>query len=199
MTAQWVALEGVEGSGKSTQARLLADLAGAVLTREPGGTRLGEQLRGLLLDRASTIDVRAEALLMAADRAAHYEEVVRPALAGGRHVVTDRSAWSFLAYQGYGRGLALADLEFLSGWATGGRWPDLVLLVDVPEDESKRRRGAREADRFEAEEGGFHDRVRAGFAELAAAHPATWVTVDGTGPPEAVAARISAIWDARGR
>src|SRR5581483_4782901 len=108
----WVALEGGEGSGKSTQARLLAGALGAVLTREPGGTAVGERIRSLLLDPAERgLDARAEALLMAADRAAHVAGVVGPALAAGRSVVSDRSVWSSLAYQGYGRGLPVAELR----------------------------------------------------------------------------------------
>jgi dTMP kinase len=189
----WVALEGGEGSGKSTQARLLADALGAVLTREPGATAVGERVRQLLLDPALTaLDPRAEALLMAADRAQHMAEVVAPALAGGRDVVSDRSAWSSLAYQGYGRGLPIDALRRLSDWALGGRWPDLAVLIDVPGDVAVERLSAarRAADRFEAEGDAFHRRVRDGFAALASAEPARWAVVDGTGAVEDVATRV---------
>jgi len=189
----WVALEGGEGSGKSTQARLLAGALGAVLTREPGGTAVGERIRSLLLDPAERgLDARAEALLMAADRAAHVAGVVGPALAAGRSVVSDRSVWSSLAYQGYGRGLPVAELRELSDWAMGGRWPDLAVLVNVPEDVALARLAAagRPPDRFEAEDGGFHRRVHEGFLTLASAEPTRWAVVDGTGTPEEVAARV---------
>lgn len=202
MTGCWIALEGVEGCGKSTQARLLATAIGAVLTREPGATSLGQRLRGLLLDPATArIDPRAEALLMAADRAQHIAEVVRPALARGRDVVSDRSAYSFLAYQGYGRGLELTDLRWLTDWATDGLWPDKVMLVDVPAKEAAARMSAAggQPDRLESEGGGFHDRVRAGFAALAGAEPDRWIVIDGTGTPDAVAARVRAAWDQRPR
>jgi dTMP kinase len=194
----WIALEGGDGSGKSTQARLLAERIGAVLTCEPGGTALGTELRRLLLDPSWTIEARAEALLMAADRAQHIQEVVAPALTAGRHVVSDRSAWSFLAYQGFGRGLAIDDLRRISDWAASGRWPDLAILVDVPADIAAQRvdtQGTR-PDRLEALGDGFHDRVRAGFAALVAADPRRWVVVDGVGRPEDVAARVEAAWAA---
>jgi dTMP kinase len=195
----FVAFEGGEGSGKSTQARLLAEAIGARLTREPGGTKLGTDLRHLLLDPATgVIDARAEALLMAADRAQHIAEVVRPALEKGEHVVSDRSAMSFLAYQGAGRGLPIEELRRISGWAADGLWPDLVVLIDVPADVAAARRAAdgRHFDRLEAEGGGFHERVRAGFAALAASDKDRWVVVDGTGTPAKVAARVDAAWAA---
>lgn len=187
-----IAFEGGEACGKSTQAGLLAARLGAVLTREPGGTAVGERVRAVLLDPAVTgLDARAEALLMAAARAQHVAEVVAPALAAGRDVVTDRYAHSSLAYQGYGRGLSLDEVRRLSDWATGGRWPDLVVLLDLPSSEAEARRGR--PDRFEAESGEFHRRVEAGFRELAAADPDRWRVVDGRGTVEEVAARV---WDA---
>jgi dTMP kinase len=196
----WIALEGGEGSGKSTQARRLADALGAVLTREPGGTRVGARIRNLLLDPAVTsLDARAEALLMAADRAEHITTVVAPALDAGRLVVSDRSAWSSLAYQGYGRGLDLAELHRLSDWAMRGRWPDLAVLVDVPNEEAAARLAAagRAADRLEAEGHGFHLRVRKGFRALADASPDRWVVVGGAGSEDDVAERIHAAVTAR--
>ncbi len=196
---RFVALEGGEGSGKSTQARLLAASTGALLTREPGGTKLGGELRRLLLDPAAgVIDARAEALLMAADRAQHIAEVVRPALEKGEHVVSDRSALSFLAYQGAGRGLPMEELRRVSDWASAGLWPDLVVLIDVPPEVARARRAAngQRLDRLEAESDDFHERVRAGFAALAPAESDRWVVVDGTGTPGEVAARVSAAWAA---
>ena len=192
---RWIALEGGEGSGKSTQARRLAGAIGAVHTREPGGTKVGLRIREVLLDPSVlALDARAEALLMAADRAEHVASVVGPALAMGRTVVSDRSAWSSLAYQGYGRGLDLEELRRLSDWAMGGRWPDLAVLVDVPAGEAGARLAAsgRPADRLEAEGDGFHSRVREGFSALAAASPQRWIVVDGMGSEEVVAARVLA-------
>ncbi|WP_334141868.1 dTMP kinase [Rhabdothermincola sp.] len=190
MTARFIAFEGGEGSGKSTQAELLAKALGAVLTREPGGTDIGIRIRGVLLDPATrALDARAEALLMAADRAQHVAEVVRPSLAAGRHVVTDRFAASSIAYQGYGRGLPIEEVRSLCEWATGGLWPDLTILLDVPHDVAVARL-ARELDRFEREDGGFHARVLGGFRAMAAADPERWVVLDGTCSVDAIAARV---------
>jgi dTMP kinase len=191
----WIALEGGEGCGKSTQAERLARRLGALLTREPGGTALGSSVRALLLDPSTgVVEARAEALLMAADRAQHVASVVSPSLAAGRHVVSDRSAWSSLAYQGYGRGLDVSELWRLSDWAMGGRWPDLAVLVDVPLELAAVRMGGRGrvADRFESEGDGFHARVAAGFRALAAAHAERWAVVDGSGTADEVAARVLA-------
>jgi dTMP kinase len=189
-----IAFEGGEACGKSTQAALLAERLGAVLTREPGGTAIGEQVRALLLDpHVVGLDVRAEALLMAAARAQHVAELVEPLLAAGRDVVTDRFAHSSLAYQGYGRGLPVDELRELSTWASRGLWPDVVVLLDVPDDVARERLGA--LDRFESEGGGFHERVVAGFRDMAATEG--WVVVDGVGSVEEVAERV---WAAvRGR
>src|SRR5439155_17054633 len=185
---RFVALEGGEASGKSTQAARLAGRLGALLTREPGGTEVGERIRAVLLDPAlAGLDARAEALLMAAARAQHVAEVIRPALAAGRDVVSDRYAGSSLAYQGFGRGLAVDEVRWLSDWATGGLWPDLTILLDVPVEVARRRLGA--LDRFEAEDDAFHERVVDGFRKLAGADPGAWVVLDGTGDVDAVAAR----------
>jgi dTMP kinase len=194
---RYVALEGGEGSGKSTQATRLADHLDALATREPGATALGRNLRALLLDPATgTMDHRAEALLMAADRAQHLAEVVQPALAAGRDVASDRSAHSTLAYQGYGRGLDVEELRGLCDWACVGRWPDVVVLVDVPVEVGLGRVGAGR-DRLEQVGEGFHQRVRDGFLRLAAADPARWAVVDGTAPLAEVSAAVLAAVDER--
>lgn len=193
-------LEGGEACGKSTQAALLAPRLGAELTREPGGTVVGERIRALLLEPqpepepelGSALDARAEALLMAAARAQHVAEVLAPALDGGRHVVCDRFIGSSLAYQGFGRGLPLKDLVALSAFATAGLDADLVVLLDLPPDEATARRGA-VPDRLEAAGAAFHQRVREGFAALAAGDPERWVVVDATGSVEEVAERV---WNA---
>jgi dTMP kinase len=188
-----IALEGREASGKSTQAELLAEALGALLTREPGGTATGDRVRALLLDRdAGRIDPRTEALLMVADRAQHVSEVVEPTLSSGRWVVTDRFSASLLAYQGFGRGLDVAELRRLTSWATGGLWPDLTVLLDVPPDVAASRR-RRELDRLEREEADFHQRVAAGYHALAAADRATWAVVDGLGEAADVAGRVLAV------
>lgn len=189
--SRFIAFEGGEGSGKSTQARLLAEVLGAVLTHEPGGTALGRRIRSLVLDPdgGHAVDRRAEALLMAADRAQHVAEVIRPALDAGRDVVSDRFSGSTLAYQGYGRGLELDDLAWLSRWASGGLEPDLVVLLDVPPEVAAGRL-AGDPDRMESAGQAFHDRVAAGYRVLAADHPGRWVVVDGTGTVDEVAARV---------
>lgn len=193
MSGSWVAIEGGEACGKSTQARRLADRVGALLTREPGGTPLGAQLRALLLDPATgSLDARAEALLMLADRAQHTTEVLRPALVEGRRIVSDRSAGSTLAYQGFGRGLAIEELRRVSGWASGDLWPDLTVLLDLPL-EAATARVADAPDRFEREADGFHAAVHEGFRALAAADPVGWAVVDGRGSIEDVGARIDAV------
>lgn len=195
VTGRLIALEGGEASGKSTQAAILAHRLQAVLTHEPGGTQLGERIRALLLDPGLTgVEAWTEALLMAADRAQHVAETIRPALEAGRHVVTDRYSHSFLAYQGHGRGLPLDELARVADWAAGGLWPDLVVLVDVPEDVAVQRRQG--ADRFELEDPDFHQRVAHGYHQMAAGDPAGWRVVDGTGSVEVVAARVWAAVEA---
>ena len=185
-----IVFEGGEASGKSTQAGLLAADLGAVLTHEPGGTAAGRRVREVVLDPAvGELSARAEALLMAADRAQHVAEVVEPALARGDDVVSDRFTPSSLAYQGFGRGLDLDELRRLSDWATGGLDPDLVVLLEVPVDVVRRRQGRR-PDRMEAEDDAFHSRVAEGYRRLAAAEPGRWVVVDGTGEIDEVAARV---------
>ena len=191
MPARWIAFEGGEGSGKSTQARRLAERLGAVLTREPGGTPVGERVRSLLLDPdVADLDPRAEALLMAADRAQHVTELVRPALAAGRSVVSDRSAFSSLADQGHGRGLGVEAVRSLCEWATEGMWPDVAILLDVPTDE-RASRMKDPPDRMESAGVAFHDLVAEGFRALAAADPKRWLVVDGTGDVDDVERRVA--------
>jgi dTMP kinase len=175
----FVALEGGEACGKSTQARLLAERLGAVLTREPGGTVVGERVRAMLLDHdTGDLDPRTEALLLAAARAQHVAEVIRPALEQGRDVVTDRFTGSSLAYQGFGRGLDVDELRRLNEWATGGLTPDLTILLEVDPSAAATRRG-RPPDRLESAGDAFHRRVADGYRTLATASPSTWQVVDG--------------------
>jgi dTMP kinase len=192
-----VALEGGEGAGKSTQAARLAERLDAVLTFEPGGTALGEAVRRLLLDPGGgSVDARTEALLFAADRAAHVAQVIEPALAAGRSVVSDRYVESSLAYQAVGRGLPLEEVRSLSAFATGGRWADVVVVLDVDPAVGAERRG-RPPDRMEAEGAAFHARVRAGFVELAAAEPDRIAVVDASGDVDEVARRVWAAVEER--
>jgi dTMP kinase len=189
-----IAFEGGEATGKSTQAVAFAERLGALLTREPGGTDLGLRLRDLVLDPGATgLHPRTEALLLAADRAQHVVELVAPALAAGRDVVTDRFSGSTLAYQGYGQGLPVDDLVWLSRWASDGLEPDLVVLLDVEPVVAAARQGGRPLDRLEARDAEFHERVRQGYRELAKADSSRWVVVDGSGPQSEVAARV---WEA---
>jgi dTMP kinase len=186
-----IALEGIDGCGKSTQARLLAGRLGALLTFEPGGTPLGESLRRLLLDRdQAPVSARSEALLMAADRAQHLAEVVVPALDAGTWVVTDRFSASTIAYQGFGRGLDRAELDGLVEWATGGLSPDLTVLIDVPLEVAARRRGSLSDDRFEVQGDHFVQRVADGYRCLAAEAATPWLVIDGTGTEREVAASV---------
>ena len=191
-----IALEGIDGCGKSTQAAALAEALGARLTFEPGATPVGAALRELLLaPDAPPPSARTEALLMAADRAEHVARVLAPALAGGEWVVSDRYAGSTIAYQGYGQGLDPAGLAELIGWATGGLAADLSILVDVSVDMAADRLaagGRGKADRLERLGADFARRVRDGFLAQAVADPAHWVVVDGTLGVAALTAHILA-------
>jgi dTMP kinase len=192
-TPVYIAFEGAEGCGKSTQARRLAEALDAVLTRETGGTAIGRRLREILHDNdVIDLDDHAETLIVAADRAQHLAEVVRPALAAGRHVVSDRSVYSTIAYQGHGRGLPVDEVRAINEWAIGDTWPDLVILLTVPEHVTNERMRKRELDRFEQAGDAFHARVVAGFEEMAAADPAHWITIDASDQVDAVTRRVRA-------
>jgi dTMP kinase len=190
-TARYIAFEGLEGCGKSTHVTRLAAALGAVATREPGGTTIGASLRATMIDAANTmLSPRSEALLMAADRAQHLDELVTPALQRGQHVISDRSAYSSLAYQGYGRQLDLAMLKQFNSWAINNRWPDLVVYIDVPLDILLERLKKRKLDRFEREDRSFFERIARGFNEMAKAEPDRWLILDGTPPKDELAATI---------
>lgn len=191
MRGRLIAVEGADGTGKSTQARLLADRLGAVLTREPGGTPLGEMIRSMVLDPGGERPVdRAEALLIAAARAQHVAEVVRPALDSGSDVVTDRFIESSVAYQGYGRGLGAAEVAAVSAFATDGLAADLVVVIDVDDGTARERLGG-VLDRIEQAGEDFRSRVIAAYRDMAASDPDRLVVVDGNGSVEEVADRVS--------
>ncbi len=178
----FIAFEGGDGSGKSTQARLLAEAIDAVLTREPGGTPIGESIRAVVLDPAfDELSGRTEALLMAAARAQHVEEVIEPALRSGRHVVSDRFIASSLAYQGVGRGLGIDEVATMNQFATAGLAPDIVVLLDVRIDAARERLGD-ELDRIEASGTRLAAVVAATYRELAAAEPERWIVIPAEGP-----------------
>ncbi|MGE4094731.1 MAG: dTMP kinase, partial [Candidatus Binatia bacterium] len=180
-----------EGCGKSTQVTLLADALRslgheAVVTREPGGTPLGQVLRKLLLEPATTLAAGAEVLMMLADRAQHVQEVIAPALQANKIVICDRFVDSTTAYQGHGRGIALDLLTQLNTFACGGYMPALTFLLDVPVTEglrrAQKRRGTETVDHFEAESVTFHERVRAGFLAVAQTAPHRIYVLDSTQP-----------------
>jgi dTMP kinase len=195
----YIAFEGAEGCGKSTQAARLATSIGAVLTRETGGTEIGARLREILHDTSvRNLDARAEALITAADRAQHLAEVVAPAIGAGRAVVSDRSVYSSLAYQGYGRTLDVDEIRHLNHWGTNGLWPTTVIFLDTPDDVIAERMSGRDLDRFEAAGDEFHARVLAGFRTMAAADPDRWITVEAVGTVDRVADEIRRALDERG-
>jgi len=199
MTGLFITLEGGDGSGKSTQlARLVRWLEESghtvVVSREPGGTDLGLELRDIVLHRRGAIAPRAEALIYAADRAHNIATKVRPALERGDIVVQDRYLDSSVAYQGAGRVLGGDEVREVSLWATEGLLPDLTVLLDLDESSGKDRlAGSRtQYDRLEAEQQDFHARVRAAYLALAAAEPQRFLTVDARGSVDDIAALIQA-------
>jgi dTMP kinase len=190
----FITLEGSEGCGKTTQAALLADFLRArgcpvLATREPGGTVIGDQVRAILSDfKNEDMLPRTEILLFQASRAQLVEKVIRPHLAGGGVVISDRYADSTLAYQGYGyQVVALEQLKVIVDFATGGLKPDLTLLLDIDVEEGLRRRSkSGELNRLDAYHVDFYHRVRQGYFEMAQAEPGRWVVIDAGRPPEAV-------------
>jgi dTMP kinase len=183
----FITFEGGDGTGKSTQVRLLTQWLteqgrAVVTTREPGGTEVGTALREIVLHHRGEIDPRAEALLYAADRAQHIGTLVRPALERGDVVVQDRYIDSSVAYQGAGRVLDAAEIKRISLWATGDLVPDLTVLLDLPGDVARARLAKEQKtfDRLENEHDDFHERVRAGFLQLAGDEPDRFLVVDAT-------------------
>lgn len=198
---RFIAFEGGEGVGKSTQARLLAERLAArgietILTREPGGTDGAEAIRALLLDPPGVFwNPRAEALLFAAARSDHVEKRILPALEAGKWVVTDRFIDSTRAYQGGGSGLSDAEIMELHQVGSGGLLPDLTILVEVKPDLTARRLALRDTDGSDAiggRDAAYHTRVAAAFARIAEAEPVRFARVDGEGEPQAIHERIMA-------
>ncbi|MBK6299912.1 MAG: dTMP kinase [Actinomycetales bacterium] len=197
----FVAFEGGDGAGKSTQVRLLAQAltdAGreVVVTRQPGGTPLGSAIRDLVL-HGGHVSPRAEALLYAADKAHHVDELIRPTLERGVDVLTDRYTDSSIAYQGAGRDLGPQEIHELLVWAVAGLFPDLTIVVDVPAAVGRARRGSVH-DRIESEGDDFHERVRQHFLDLAAAAPQRYLVLDGTADPADLHAQVVARLRAEG-
>ena len=195
----WITLEGGDGAGKTTQARLLAEWLGAegrtvLHTREPGGSEVGRLIRDIVLHHRGDIAPRAEALLYAADRAHHVATVVRPALARGEVVIQDRYLDSSVAYQGAGRVLDAGEVRDLSLWAAEGALPDLTVLLDIDPATARVRLDSDDKpfDRLEAEREEFHARVRAAYLDLAAAEPQRFLVLDATRAPEDLAADVRA-------
>jgi dTMP kinase len=199
----FISLEGIDGSGKTTQARLLADALGGstVLVREPGGTAAGERIRQVLKDPALELDPLAELLLFCAARAELVGEVLGPAREEGRDVVCDRFSDSSVAYQGVARGLGADRVEEICDLATGGVWPDLTLLLRIEPDRAAKRIGRRKADRFEEEGIELQRRVAEGYDEIARRHPERVRVIDANGDRDsvhqAVLAEVQGVRDAR--
>jgi dTMP kinase len=181
----FLVFEGIDVSGKSTQARRIAERHDALFTFEPGDTPLGVDLRHWLLDAGTPMEPQTEALLMLSDRSHHVASVIEPALREGRSVVSDRYYASTLAYQGYGRGVDLALLQSASDLAIGSCRPDETILLDVSLKVVNERRAHDQKDRFESADVAFHERVREGYLELAERN--AWIVVDGAHGPDEVA------------
>jgi dTMP kinase len=197
----FIAFEGGEGAGKSTQIQILADLLrragrGVLVTHEPGATEVGAAIRDLVLHHRQPLSSRAEALLFAADRAHHVDSVIRPALSAKRVVLTDRYVDSSLAYQGAGRELTMDDVKRISRWATQGLTPDLTVLLDVPAGAGLARApGAGSGDKLEAESQAFHERVRRAFLVRAESDPRRYLVIDATRPVDDIATEIATAVD----
>ena len=193
MPGLFVTIEGIDRSGKTTQAARLVDALGgdALLVREPGGTPAGERIRELLKDPAVTIDARTEALLFAAARAELVAALIRPALDEGRVVISDRFLDSSLAYQGHARGLGEDEVRRVNAWATAGLEPDLTVLLRIDPAEAAARAGA--LDRFEEEGAGLQRAVAEAYERLAAADPARWHLIDAARDENAVHADVLAL------
>jgi dTMP kinase len=191
----FVTIEGIDRSGKSTQARRLADALGdeALLVREPGGTPAGERIRELLKDPSIELHGRTEALLFAAARAELVASVIRPALEAGRVVISDRYLDSSLAYQGHARGLGEAEVRRINAWATVGLEPDLTVLLRIDAAAAAERAG--QGDRFEDEGLALQQRVADAYEQLAAADPRRWKAVTASGSPDEVATAIVRLVD----
>jgi dTMP kinase len=186
----FVVFEGIDGCGKSTQARRVARERDARFVFEPGDTPVGVDLRRWILDAATPMTPATEALLLLADRAHHVHSVIEPALASGQSVVADRFYASTLAYQGYGRGVDLDELRAATDLAIGDCRPDLTVLIDLAPSLALEREARDESDRFEIADAGFHDRVRQGYLELAGDDVDGWFVVDGAPSVSEVAAAI---------
>ena len=192
----FIAFEGGDGAGKSTQSRLLAEALRdrgmvVVQTREPGGTEIGEKLRSLVLDHGhGEIDARTEALMYAAARAAHVEQLIRPALSRGEAVITDRYIDSSVAYQGIGRGLGTREVRELNAWATDSLWPDFTVVLDVDPAEGRARRAPGGEDRLESEPDSFHAQVRDAYLDAAAAAPERYLVIDARQDVQVIAGLI---------
>ena len=189
----FIAFEGGDGAGKSTQVSLLREAlesAGrtVTVTRQPGGTELGQQIRDLVLHGAH-VAPRAEALLFAADKAHHVDQLIRPALDRGEVVLTDRYTDSSVAYQGAGRDLGAQEIHDLNMWAVDGLVPDLTVIVDISAEEGRRRRGDVH-DRLESEADAFHEAIRAHFLAMAQGNPQRYLVVDGTRAPDEIHAAV---------
>ena len=188
----FITFEGPDGSGKTTQARMLAEYLESqgkpvLLTREPGGTVISEQIRDVVLStRNQSIQHETEALLFSAARAQIVAELIRPALAAGKIVVCDRYADSTLAYQGYGLGLDLDALRAITRFATGGLVPDVTFYIDVLAEIGLTRRHRGETNRLDQKDLAYHARVREGFLKMAKEEPQRWIVIDGTPPVDQV-------------